>query len=49
LIFLYYVNNVDAINKMITLKSYPNEYIKQIYSQKNFVIDSTRKEILFKG
>lgn len=39
----------DLTHKKITLKSYPNDYIKKIYSQANFVIDTTKRETLFNG
>lgn len=39
----------DSISKKITLKSYPNAYINKMYSQPNFVIDTTKREMLFDG
>ena len=39
----------DTLSKTITLKSYPDAYLNKMYSQANFVIDTTKRETLFKG
>ena len=39
----------DSINKIIVFNSYPNEYIKKLYSNPSIIIDSTKREVLFEG
>jgi hypothetical protein len=39
----------DSMSKKIVFNSYPNDYIKQFYSQTGAILDTTKREKLFEG